>query len=848
MPHARRFPSLARFAFAAASFLVAFASGPCLAQSALDGFRAAPSGAIHAIVVQPDGRIIAAGDLVSVNGQPRSRIARLHRDGSTDASFVTAEINGTVRAVVLLPDGSLLIGGAFTQIGAQTRNRLARLTSSGSLDTTFPDPLLDGTVSAIERLPDGRLLVGGAFLQVGLSARSRMARFAADGTLDAGFDPVFDGAVRDIVVRGDGKAWVGGAFGTVDGQASSRLVRLGTAGEVDLALATGVNGPVEALALQGDGALLVGGDFTQAAGQPRSFLARLEPDGSLDAAFQPPALGVPSGIAIRSDASIAISTRHFIDGNIQFTADVQVFTPVTGAQIGVFSSDLRSMSTALGLQADDYLLLANDIGALDNDSLYRVDTRVRFDRTLELDVQGFAATLQQESGGSLLVAGPLTSVGGITRNRMARMAIGHQQLEVVDIFNPNVTGSEVQSVVEQPDGMIVIGGNFSSVQGVTRINLARLHPDSVPDAGFLPSVNGPIDSMVRQPDGKLVIAGSFTAVDGLPNTEFLARLGADGVVDASFPGGSGPNARVVAMALQPDGALVIGGEFSEVHGTPRSRLARIGAGGALDPAFDPAPNAPVLTLLRQPDGKLLLGGGFTLVGGQQHRGLARVNPDGSADAGFGASLAVDTLFDFPLSLALQADGKILVGGLFDEINGVTGVLNLARLHQDGSLDTAFDADANGPVLGVALQQDGKVLLAGGFSFVGPTSRDQIARLSASDPAGQVLSAAWHPSGGTEVTWLRSGTAAELQQPPLLQFSIAGSTFADVGTMERIAGGWRYRAPNFSAPLDQAFYLRARAPVSAGRFNGSSGMVESRRQFIFESASLLGPLIFQDGFE
>ncbi|MGB9473772.1 MAG: delta-60 repeat domain-containing protein, partial [Candidatus Udaeobacter sp.] len=140
-------------------------------------------------------------------------------------------------------------------------------------------------------------------------------------------------------------------------------------------------------------------------------------------------------------------------------------------------------------------------------------------------------------------------------------------------------------------------------------------------------------------------------------------------------------------------------------------------------SFDPNANNDVRAFAVQADGKILVGGFFTRMGGQTRNRIALLNPDGSLDATFDPNANF-----FVEALAMQADGKILVGGLFTSIGGQTRN-RIARLNSDGSLDASFDPNANDFVFAVAVQVDGKILVGGAFQFIGGQPRNRIARLN-----------------------------------------------------------------------------------------------------------------------
>ena len=125
---------------------------------------------------------------------------------------------------------------------------------------------------------------------------------------------------------------------------------------------------------------------------------------------------------------------------------------------------------------------------------------------------------------------------------------------------------------------------------------------------------------------------------------------------------------VYATALQPDGKIVVGGSFTTLGGQPRSCIGRLNADGTLDTGFNPGAGGlayhGVQCLAVQPDGKIVVGGNFETLGGQPRRCIGRLNSDGTVDPSFNPGLGGIQDYCFVQCLAVQADGKILVGGYF----------------------------------------------------------------------------------------------------------------------------------------------------------------------------------------
>ncbi len=199
--------------------LIAVASA--CAQSTLDDFDPNANGAVVALVVQPDGKILIGGDFttLSPNGGAtftRNHIARLNQDGTLDTGFNpnVSSANSSVFSIALQADGNILVGGIFTSIGGQARSNMARLNSDGMVDLTF-NPSATGTNSGVEEIvvqADGKILVGGLFTAIGGQMRNNFARLDPTTGLADSFNPNPDDVVSAIAIQADGKILAGGRF------------------------------------------------------------------------------------------------------------------------------------------------------------------------------------------------------------------------------------------------------------------------------------------------------------------------------------------------------------------------------------------------------------------------------------------------------------------------------------------------------------------------------------------------------------------------------------------------------------------------------------------------------------
>ena len=310
---------------------------------------------------------------------------------------------------------------------------------------------------------------------------------------------------------------------------------------------------------------------------------------------------------------------------------------------------------------------------------------------------------------------------------LAARPAGHAQA-LDPAFAPGLN-AEVFALAAQPDGKILVAGNFTAVDSVPRSRLARLNPDGSVDPVFTAAPNTSATCLTLQRDGKILVGGEFSTVNGAVRAR-LARLNADGSLDPSFVNGA--DASVRTIVVQADDKILVGGYFAQFAGLARTCLVRLNADGSLDPSFNPAiagtlfpPTAAFVEAVAvQPDGKILLGGNFTTVAGQPRSSFARLNPDGSLDPAFTVNATSDIQ-----SIVLQPDGKILVAGSFTQLGGLPRA-HVARLLATGASDPSFTTSGtDSSIQHVAVQADGKIVLAGSFNLVGSITRRRLARLA-----------------------------------------------------------------------------------------------------------------------
>lgn len=338
---------------------------------------------------------------------------------------------------------------------------------------------------------------------------------------------------------------------------------------------TGSNHFVYDIAIQTDQKIVAVGNFTTFNGFSRQHIVRLNTDGSVDTTFNP---------AVNSQTAL---TKLVIqnDGKIV---------------IGGYNSNFSG-----------YIGRLNDDGSLDNSFLQP-------DMTYSGDTRHLILLPNQK----ILVAGGLLSNGHIHRL--------NTDGSLDSSFNTGNAGANnyVSGIKVLPNQKILIGGGFSKYNGTPRNNIAQLNADGTLDVSFDPGTgaNSPIEDFGLQDDGKILIGGFFTSYNGV-NRNFIARINADGSLDPTFNPGSGADDAISSVNPNFNGKILTTGAFTAFNGVTKNYAALLNPNGSLtnnlpDTTFDNALN----TCLFQSDGKLVCAGYFSNFNGNPSKGVVRLIP------------------------------------------------------------------------------------------------------------------------------------------------------------------------------------------------------------------------------
>jgi uncharacterized delta-60 repeat protein len=721
---------------------------------------------ISRLVLQTDGKIIATGSFTKFGATSVSGIIRLNVNRSLDVDFVSnigSGANGTIADIMIQPDGKIIVVGGFTSFNGISNPRIIRLNSDGTRDTAFATSIGSGAAFSIQDLAiqsDGKILLVGNFTTFNGTTAGRIVRLNPDGTRDTAFTTnTGTGANNDVytvAVQPDGKIVLSGNFTAFNGTSINRIVRLNADGTADASfnanLGSGLTFLAPVITVQEDGKILLGGSFSTFNGTVVNGLVRLNADGTRDTAFTTN-VGTGQTSNIRS-----ITTQP--DGKNILVGDFTTFNGATVNSLVRLNADGTrdtAFTTNAGtgadpnttiwdavVQPDGKIVLGGSFTTFNLKGHTRIvslnsDGSVNSDFLPILGLTSFPNSIKIQPDGKIIIVGSFTFFNNTPVNGIVRLNLDGN-IDSGFTINTGTGSVSINQIAIQSDAKIVLVGNFTTFNGSSAIRIVRLNPDGTRDTAFTTNVGTGLSSqsalaIAIQPDGKIIVGGGFTSFAGT-TVNRIVRLNADGTRDTAFTTntGTGANQNVSTIAIQPDGKIILGGNFTTFNGATVNRIVRLNADGTRDTAFTTNTGTGLPSIVDsmnlQLDGKIILGGGFTTFNGTTVGRIVRLNPDGTRDTAFTTNTGTGANFAVR-EILVQSNNKIILSGVISTFNGAT-TGNVVRLNPDGTRDTAFTTNtgtgASGLVQRMSLQPDGKIVIGGEFSLFNNIIRNRIARI------------------------------------------------------------------------------------------------------------------------
>ena len=665
---------------------------------------------VSSIALQTDGKILIAGHFTNYNNNSVNRIVRLNSDGSLDTSFnIGSGFNNYINKIIIQPDGKVLVAGKFTSYNGFSANRLTRLLNNGQVDTTFNSTIVFNSSSSseiltIELQPDGRILYGARSI-------NPFKRLNTNGSIDSAFNPppdiypnaiVYKASTHEIIICGVevNPDWTQNniirSF-DINGATTSNL-------SSHFSQIVHADGPINTIKIDSNNRIIAGGNFTALTVSSltnASRIVRFNVNGSIDSSFNnnaggtnTPGVGfnkVVYDICIQSDNKILVGGRF--DDYINANCNRIIRLETNGSVNNIFGSNIG---------------FNNKVNVISN-------------------------TLNNK----ILVGGDFTKYNGVSVSKIIRL---NNDGTIDGSFNTGTGFNNlVNAITTQSDGKILVGGNFTSYNGIPALYLTRLNTDGTIDSsflnqtGFIQSSSFRVNFIKLQSDNKILVGGYVNSA--IPSTGNLKRLNSNGSIDTSFnlffPTSPGSFTEIKSIILQSDGKIILGGEITLPLGSTVLRnIVRINSNGSYDTSFVSQigfnPGGKVNSMFLQSDNKIIVGGQFTSYNGVSSNKIVRINNDGTIDNSFNIGSGFNNNLRF---VTVQGDGKILASGDYTSYNG-SNTTKITKLNSDGTLNNNFNVQDrfDNFINTILIQADGKILVGGEYVDYDNISVRRINRL------------------------------------------------------------------------------------------------------------------------
>lgn len=641
--------------------------------SFMSNLTTAPAGSqttFRALTVLSDGDVLIGGDFIQFNGSNNHKyLARLNPDGTLDAGFNTSYLgqissaSNVVQALAATADGGFYTGGNNLRAsgGGNTRERFVKFNADGSFDASFSaSAVATVAFSRIRLLPDGQLMASGNNLPGPSGNTRRLSRFTSTGAVDSTFSGPTANTYNDFVNMPDGRTLAIGSgifFGS-----TSNVVMFNANGSVagTWPSGTGFTGVPLVSELASSGEIWIGGEFTAYNGTPVQRLLRLvgtPRDPAIVNAPTPQAFN-PGATAFLSvgAAGTGLSYKWFKDG-----VELEDGGRISGATSALLT--IANVTTG-----DDDLYHVEVTGGTPSNTVASAPVRLRVLGAPEIATQ--LADQTPVLGSTLTLA-------------------------------PEVYAADPATYVWKRNGVTLVNGGRYSGANTAALTIAGVNATD----------NGVYTLTITNSQGSITTAPANVTADAFVAA---ARDPATGWVRAQ-----NTNTQINAILHLPDGRTLIGSTASSAGGgvldsngtVNSSGLVLVSPNGQISSTAAGGFARQVNVVIPIPGGKYLIAGSFSAVNGGNARNAVRLNADFSRDNSFTVP-ETNAVFDVAHA---DAQGRVYVGGFFNNYNGQTGYSHFIRFNTDGTLDTSFNAVLNGAVQAIVTLPDGRFYVGGNFT-------------------------------------------------------------------------------------------------------------------------------------
>lgn len=549
-----------------------------------------------------------------------------------------------------------------------------------------------GDISLCKRDYAGRIVVAGTFSSISGLPYKKLARINIDGSLDISFQPINFNTELDILdfsITPDNSIIIATDLDVEGNGGATTLSKISESGVVSATFAIPAAGPPDfksfnAIEVLPDGSMLAGRWFSTSLVNQFAELVKLNANGIADQSF-------------------SVSNQFFGNGS------------------------LLPQIKKISVQGDGKILVCGTFSSFGNIARMRF-LRLNADGTLDVDfnpaqtLNGNISDFILLSNGKILIRGTFTTQNGY----LSLLHSDGSEDTAFAIGNSFESSSQIKAIAEDANSNIIVGGSFTSFDGVSRKSVLKLTQTGVLNTSFIQTAepNGDVTVLCQTTGDQVFVSGTFTQFGTSIVAGKVAWLHSNGALDTTKSTFHGTDSGVVC-AKQSNEKIIVGGAFSVYNNTIVPKLIRLNTDGTLDSTFQ-ITGVEVISVADVeilPGDKILLAGKFLLPNQTQQCVTIRLLPDGALDTTFTSFFLAPNLSIFNLIAA--PDGKFYANG---SINGGA----VRRFNANGSIDSSFSVEGQNAFLQVSdweIQPDGKLLVAANFYLSSGSPQKRLIRLN-----------------------------------------------------------------------------------------------------------------------
>ena len=336
-------------------------------------------------------------------------------------------------------------------------------------------------------------------------------------------------------------------------------------------------------------------------------------------------------------------------------------------------------------------------------------------------------TIATDSNNNILVGGKFKSYNNYTSNNIIKLL--EDGTIDTSFFNKTKFNGQVNVIKVDSDNKILVGGDFTTYNNINANKIIRLNSDGTIDTSFTYGLGftNSVNTIEIESGNTILVGGNFTSYNGI-NSNNIIRLNYDGTSNTGYTFNNGFNGPINVIKVDSDNKILVGGNFTNYNNINANRIIRLNSDSTVDTSFTYGIgfNDVVNTIEIDNFDKIMVGGSFTFYSGITYNRIIRLNTDGNIDQTFVIGNSFNNIVN---TIKVDSNDKIIVGGNFTSYSSNL-INNIVRLNKNGTIDISFiNEHYNNNIYAILINSFNKILISGKFTSYDNIYQNYLIRLN-----------------------------------------------------------------------------------------------------------------------